>query len=327
VSTDPMLPAPRNARMTIDPVQHLMPRIRLPDWQASPAQSAAVTTTDPAVLADALRTLPRLAVLSGAGCSTESGIPDYRDRSGQWKVGAPVLFPDFLRDPAVRQRYWARSMRGWPRFSAALPGLAHQALAALERAGRIEALLTQNVDGLHQAAGSRAVIELHGNLATVVCLGCRHAVARAEVQAWLEAENPAHCAGAPTALRPDGDAELDAGTPADFRVPDCERCGGVLKPDVVFFGETAPPQRVERAVRAVREADALLVVGTSLGVQSGLRHCREAATLGKPVIAVNLGRTRADELLRLKLEAPCGIALHALATALLGSARPTGDSP
>jgi NAD-dependent SIR2 family protein deacetylase len=322
-----MLQAPRNARVSKSPIEYAMPRIRLPEWQAPPAQSAAATTTDPAVLADALRTLPRLAVLSGAGCSTESGIPDYRDRSGQWKVGAPVLFPDFVRDPAVRRRYWARSMRGWPRFSAALPGPAHQALAALERAGRIEALLTQNVDGLHQAAGSRAVIELHGNLATVVCLDCRHAVPRAGVQEWLEAENPAHARFAPTALRPDGDAELDGGTPAGFRVPDCARCGGVLKPDVVFFGETAPPQRVERAARAVREADALLVVGTSLSVQSGLRHCREAATLGKPVIAVNLGRTRADELFRLKLEAPCGIALQALAAALLGGAPRTGDTP
>jgi NAD-dependent SIR2 family protein deacetylase len=268
----------------------------------------------------------RVVALTGAGCSTESGIPDYRGPETLRRARNPIQHRAFLDSADTRRRYWARSFLGWPRMGGARPNDAHLALAALERAGVLAGIITQNVDRLHHAAGSRRVVELHGALAAVRCLGCGAVEDRDGLQARLTVLNPGFGSG-PVEHAPDGDAELGDAAVAGFVVAACLGCSGVLKPDVVFFGETAPPQRVERAARAVREADALLVVGTSLSVQSGLRHCREAATLGKPVIAVNLGRTRADELFRLKLEAPCGIALQALAAALLGGAPRTGDTP
>ncbi len=261
-------------------------------------------------LARFLRRHERLLVLTGAGCSTGSGIPAYRDEDGNWMAGQPVLYQDFVSRPKARRRYWSRSINGWPRFARAAPGPAHVALAELQERRRLTGLLTQNVDGLHQRAGQRDVVELHGNLGGVVCLGCRRRVARDAVQQRLEADNPDFAAVDPKRLLPDGDAATPAGDLAAFRVPDCERCGGVLKPDVVFFGESAPGERVARGMEAVAEADALLVVGTSLMLLSGLRFCRRAVELGRPIAAVNRGRTRADALFALKVEADCGAVLH-----------------
>jgi len=253
----------------------------------------------------------RLLVLTGAGCSTASGIPDYRDEGGAWKRARPVLFQDFVSDPATRKRYWARSLVGWRHFGRAAPNDAHRALARLETAGRVELLVTQNVDGLHQAAGSGAVLDLHGRLDTVRCLGCHSTFARAALQETLLALNP-DWAELGAAIAPDGDADLDRHDFASFGVPNCPRCGGILKPDVVFFGESVPRARVAAAMAAVDAADAVLVVGSSLMVLSGYRFARRAAESGKPVAAVNLGRTRADDLLALKVEAPCAEALRFL---------------
>ena len=264
-------------------------------------------------LADFVRQHPRLVVLTGAGCSTPSGIPDYRDASGNWKPGPPVLGAQFVRELPARQRYWARSLNGWPRFRAAEPNAAHRALASLEQRGHVRHLITQNVDGLHQRAGSRAVTELHGSLARVRCLGCDAVCARAEVQRVLERDN-AGFRNLDAAPAPDGDAQLETQRLGGFRVPDCPRCGGTLKPDVVFFGESVPAPTVSACLDALAQADALLCVGTSLMVYSGFRFCRHAAARGQPVAALNLGRTRADDLLTLKIAAPC----DAVLTALLG---------
>ena len=256
----------------------------------------------------------RLFVLTGAGCSTASGIPDYRDDAGDWKRREPIRYAEFVRSEASRRRYWARSMIGWPQMAAAEPNEAHRALATLEDAGRIQLLVTQNVDGLHQAAGSRAVVDLHGRIADVVCLDCDTRSSRDAFQERLFAANPAWV-GLDAGIAPDGDADLEADT-SSFVVPPCERCGGVLKPDVVFFGESVPPARVEHAYDAVAASDALLVVGSSLMVFSGLRFVRAAVRDGIPVAILNRGRTRADDAADLKVEAPCGDALTALAAAL-----------
>lgn len=264
-------------------------------------------------LADFIRQHPRLVVLTGAGCSTPSGIPDYRDARGNWKPGPPVLGAQFVRELPARQRYWARSLNGWPCFRAAEPNAAHRALASLEQRGHVRHLITQNVDGLHQRAGSRAVTELHGSLARVRCLGCDAVCTRAEVQRVLERDN-AGFRNLDAAPAPDGDAQLETQRLGGFRVPDCPRCGGTLKPDVVFFGESVPAPTVAACLDALAQADALLCVGTSLMVYSGFRFCRHAAARGQPVAALNLGRTRADDLLTLKIAAPC----DAVLTALLG---------
>lgn len=251
----------------------------------------------------------RLFVLTGAGCSTGSGIPDYRDLEGGWKRPPPVTYQAFTGDASTRARYWARSLVGWRRFGRARPNATHLALARLEAEGRIEALLTQNVDGLHQAAGSRNVIDLHGRLDAVRCLGCERRLPREAFQRELERRNPAW-ASLDAADAPDGDADLDGLDFARFEVPSCEACGGMLKPDVVFFGENVPRDRVERARAHLAASDAMLVVGSSLMVFSGFRFAREAAQLGKPLVAINLGRTRADDLLTLKIETDCASALR-----------------
>ncbi|HUO82984.1 MAG TPA: NAD-dependent protein deacetylase [Gammaproteobacteria bacterium] len=256
----------------------------------------------------------RLLVLTGAGCSTESGIPDYRDADGAWKHSAPVMYQDFLASPATRRRYWARSLIGWRRIAAARPNPAHVALARMEQAGIVHHVVTQNVDGLHDRAGSRKVIDLHGRLDTVVCLGCGERSSRAVLQAALEARNRVR-AGAACA-RPDGDADAGAGSCEDFDVPCCERCAGVLKPDVVFFGEPVPRERTASAFARLSEADALLVAGSSLMVFSGYRLARAAAERGLPLAIVNLGRTRADSLAPLRIEGRCGELLDALARRL-----------
>lgn len=252
---------------------------------------------------------PQIFVLTGAGCSTDSGIPDYRDRDGQWKrATTPVMYAAFMREPRVRQRYWARSMLGWPRFRAVLPNAAHRALAELERRGQVGMLVTQNVDRLHQRAGSQHVVDLHGRLDRVRCMACQATWPRDDYQRELLAANPAW-AGLDAATAPDGDAELDGQDFNHFAVPPCPHCGGIVKPDVVFFGEAVPRGRIEDANRAWQAADAVLVVGSSLMVYSGYRFVRAAALAGKPVAAVTLGHTRADPLLTLKLDANCGEAL------------------
>ncbi|AKC88263.1 NAD-dependent protein deacetylase [Pseudoxanthomonas suwonensis] len=276
-------------------------------------QTADAAVHEPAaVLRDFIDRHPRLFVLTGAGCSTSSGIPDYRDADGGWKRAQPVTFQAFTGEAGTRRRYWARSLAGWPRFAAAQPNPAHRALAALEADGRLEALVTQNVDGLHQRAGSRAVIDLHGRLDRVVCLDCAAAMPRDAFQHELLTRNPGwerHVAAA----APDGDADLDGVDFAAFRVPGCARCGGMLKPDVVFYGESVPRARVEAAATHLRRSDAMLVVGSSLMVYSGFRFARMAAEAGIPLAAVNLGRTRADDLLALKVRADCAQALAQLA--------------
>jgi len=251
----------------------------------------------------------RLFVLTGAGCSTDSGIPDYRDRDGQWKrATTPVMYAAFMRELRVRQRYWARSMLGWPRFRAVLPNAAHRALAELEQRGQVGLLVTQNVDRLHQRAGSQHVVDLHGRLDRVRCMACQATWPRDDYQRELLAANPAW-AGLDAATAPDGDAELDGQDFSHFAVPPCPHCSGIVKPDVVFFGEAVPRERIEDANRAWQAADAVLVVGSSLMVYSGYRFVRAAALAGKPVAAVTLGHTRADPLLTLKLDANCGEAL------------------
>lgn len=281
-----------------------------------PASPAAVTT-----LADFVAAGRRLLVLTGAGCSTESGIPDYRSPGGLWTNHKPVYYADFVRSAAARQRYWARSLTGWRSFARAAPNPAHAALAALEAAGRIHYLVTQNVDGLHQEAGSRRVLELHGNNDAVVCLGCRRLIPRAAMQARLQDLNPTWTAGA-TAIAPDGDAELTTPLFTGFRVPACESCHGILKPAVVFFGESVPSETVEFVMARVAEADAMLVVGSSLTVWSGYRFVRAAAGHGQPIAILNIGPTRADALASLKIEARVGEILPRLLP-LLGLASPT----
>jgi len=253
----------------------------------------------------------KLFVLTGAGCSTGSGIPDYRDADGEWKRGRPIMLQDFIADERARQRYWARSLVGFRRMRAARPNDAHRALAALESQGRITELVTQNVDGLHQAAGSRGVIDLHGRIDVVRCLACDQRIPRELVQAELVERNP-DFASLDALEAPDGDAALDGIDFAPFKMPSCGACGGLLKPDVVFFGERVPAERVQQAFAALEAADAMLVVGSSLMVYSGYRFAQAAAQAGKPIAALNLGRTRADELLSLKVTERCTEALSFL---------------
>jgi NAD-dependent SIR2 family protein deacetylase len=255
-------------------------------------------------LRDFLDANPRVAVLTGAGVSTGSGIPDYRDEQGAWKRARPVEFQPFMTNLEVRQRYWARSTVGWPIISGARPNGAHRALAQLESIGRVSLLITQNVDGLHEAAGSQNVLDLHGRLDLVRCMACAHTLPRVELQRELLARNPGW-AQIEGRVAPDGDVDIDGCDFGAFDVPDCPACGGTLKPDVVFFGENVPRERVERAFAGVASADALLIAGSSLMVYSGFRFAEAAAAAGKPIAAVNVGRTRADHLLALKISEPC----------------------
>jgi NAD-dependent SIR2 family protein deacetylase len=275
-------------------------------------------------LAQRLQRHDRWFVLTGAGCSTESGIPAYRDETGAWRHKAPILLAEFLHSEQVRRRYWARSFVGFQRVQQALPNSAHRALAQLEQLGRVQLLVTQNVDRLHQKAGSRNVIDLHGQLATVACLGCGAQFERTEMQRWLAQQNPeleserrVPDGGLARGAAPDGDA-APAADPAGVRIPGCPRCGGLLKPAVVFFGETVPPQKVRASYAALEQAEALLVVGSSLTVFSGYRFVRRAADLNKPIVVVNNGTTRGDRFAALKIGGSCG-ALLAGALTLLGS--------
>ena len=254
----------------------------------------------------------RLVVLTGAGLSTDSGVPDYRGPNSPART--PMTYQEFVSGPVARQRYWARSHLGWSRIGVALPNAGHRALAAMEAAGRIDLLVTQNVDGLHEAAGSRA-LALHGRVADVVCLGCRATSPRTTLQVRLEALNPGYSARhAQVESRPDGDVDLEE--TSTFVVPDCDGCGGILKPDVVFFGENVPQPRVQRcydAVDALGTDGALLVAGSSLTVMSGFRFVRRAARAGTPVVIVNRGVTRGDELAAYTLNAGCSEFLSELA--------------
>jgi NAD-dependent SIR2 family protein deacetylase len=263
-------------------------------------------------------------LLTGAGLSTGSGIPDYRDRDGMRRGKAPVQGPEFRRDEQVRRRYWARSMVGYPVLSGTRPNAGHRAIAELQQAGKLSAVVTQNVDGLHQRAGSDAIpgglIELHGNIHRVVCLACDATFTREFMQTLLEQANPG-MASAQAAPLPDGDAQLEPESLADFHVPACVHCGGMLKPDVVFFGDGVARQCSEDSQRLVDESDALLVVGSSVMVFSSFRLCRSAAAAGKPVAAVNFGKTRADDLLSFKLEHAAEHLLPLLAQRLIASDR------
>jgi NAD-dependent SIR2 family protein deacetylase len=251
-----------------------------------------------APLAEALASARRLVALTGAGISTESGIPDYRSANGLWARHTPIYYSDWVRNPAVRRRYWARSLNGYRRFRDAKPNAGHAALAAMEHAGRLHHLITQNVDRLHTLAGSRNVIELHGENSTVHCIQCGYREPRTRTQERLEWEN--------RHLRLPADEVGDA---EEVKVPLCPECGGLVKPAVVFFGESVPADVTERAFDAVAEGDALLVVGSSLTVWSGYRLARSAREQGKPLHILNLGPTRADHEATLKVEAPAGAAL------------------
>jgi len=269
-------------------------------------------------LLDFLASRPRIAVITGAGCSTASGIGDYRDAAGGWKRRPPVQMQDFMRDPAARRRYWARSQLGWPQMGAARPNPAHRALAALEAADGISGLITQNVDGLHQQAGHRELIELHGRIAEVVCLSCGARTARSKLQQRLEVDN-AWLRGAIAPAAPDGDADLaDSIDLAAYRVPGCSNCGGLLKPDVVFYGDAVPRERVAAGYALVESADVVLIVGSSLMVYSSFRFCRRAHERGVPLVAINRGVTRADLWLSLKVEDDCATVLPLLARELIG---------
>jgi len=247
---------------------------------------------------------PRLLILTGAGLSTRSGIPAYRNAQGKWLRRDPILYQEFIADATTRRRYWARSFFGWAVMDRARPNAAHHALARFEARGRVSALITQNVDGLHRAAGSEALVELHGALDRVGCLDCGHAMSRDELQRLLDAANPDW---RPEVLgyRPDGDAELDNSAYPGFRIVDCPVCDGRLKPDVVFFGESVPPARVRRIERALDDCDGVLVIGSSLVVMSGFRIVRQAVKMNRPVAAINDGRTRADALLEFKIGGDC----------------------
>jgi NAD-dependent SIR2 family protein deacetylase len=262
---------------------------------------------------------PALVILTGAGISAPSGIPTYRDRHGQWRHSAPITHQEFIADRLKRQRYWARSLRGWPVVRDARPNVAHLALARLERLGFIRLLITQNVDRLHQRAGSQRVEDLHGRVDRVRCLRCLTVMEREQIQLRLLRDNPGHGIETGTA-RPDGDADVADDLVSTFSPPDCEQCRGTLMPDVVFFGGSVPPERVRTCLEAVAEADALLVVGSSLQVYSGLRFCRHAVKLDKPVAIINPGTTRGDDLAHLKLQSNCEPLLAAVAEFMQSSA-------
>ena len=273
------------------------------------------TGYDVARLAGWLERTGPVAVLTGAGLSTESGIPDYRGPTGAARPATPMTYQVFTGSLAAQQRYWARSHLGWRTIAQARPNAGHRAVATL--AGRWTGLITQNVDGLHTSAGSADVVELHGNLDRVVCLRCGELSSREALDLRLREANP-HWTAQVLELRPDGDVELDDA--AGFHVVACAVCAGTLKPDVVFFGETVPADRVARCFDLVERAAGLLVLGSSLTVMSGYRFVLRAARLGLPVAIVNQGPTRGDDKADLRLDAPLGAVLSGVAHATYGAA-------
>ena len=256
-------------------------------------------------------------VLSGAGLSTESGIPDYRGPTGLARRATPMTYQTFTASAAARRRYWARSHLGWRSIGRAVPNLGHRAVAELGRRGLLTGIITQNVDGLHQAAGAREVTELHGSLHRVICLSCGQRTARTELHRRLAAANPGWDAGPAASINPDGDAVLADDAIESFRVVECAACGGPLKPDVVFFGENVPRPRVQACYTMVERADSLVVLGSSLTVMSGFRFVRHAAKVPVPVLIVNQGTTRGDAYAAATLDAPLGQVLTDLVAALL----------
>lgn len=260
-------------------------------------------------LAGFIRRYPRLLILTGAGVSTDSGIPAYRDEDGAWNRRPPVQHGDFMASLTTRRRYWGRSLVGWPVMQQAQPNTAHRLLAELEEREVSQLLVTQNVDRLHQRAGSQRVLDLHGRADQVICMHCGYRCDRQVIHDRCFALNPAF-RNYRAATAPDGDADLEIDF-EDFQLADCPRCRGILKPDVVFFGDHVPRARVEQGLESLRASDALLVVGSSLMVYSGFRFCRHAREWRKPIAALTLGRTRADDLLDLKLSARIGETLRA----------------
>jgi NAD-dependent SIR2 family protein deacetylase len=268
-------------------------------------------TTDLAPIADVVAD-GDVVVLTGAGISTESGIPDYRGETGSLRTHTPMTYGDFVASESGRQRYWARSHLGWRTIARALPNEGHRAVAALQARGYLNGVITQNVDGLHQAAGARDVIELHGNLDRVICLNCGTTSAREVLDRRLRAANP-DFEGEATRINPDGDVDLPDEIVSTFNVVPCLACGtGVLKPDVVFFGENVPKPRVERCYRLIDDAAAMLVLGSSLTVMSGFRFVRHAAKAGMPVLIINQGITRGDPYAAHRVNLPLGQALSEL---------------
>jgi len=255
-------------------------------------------------------------VLSGAGLSTESGIPDYRGPTGLSRRVTPMTYQAFTCDPLARRRYWARSHLGWHTIARAEPNDGHRAVAALQRRGLLAGIVTQNVDGLHQAAGARDVVELHGGLSRIVCLQCGQTTRRSELDERLREANPAFVAVSATA-NPDGDVELSTDAVESFRTVDCLRCQGLLKPDVVFFGESVPRDRVQACFALVERSRALVVLGSSLSVMSGRRFVLRAVKVGIPVAIVNQGATRGDDCATIRVDAPLGHTLPAILASIM----------
>ncbi|MFF9020316.1 NAD-dependent protein deacetylase [Streptomyces eurythermus] len=282
-----------------------------PTLSWTPTEDPLPGSTDLEPVVEALSTGGVL-VLSGAGISTESGIPDYRGEGGSLSRHTPMTYQEFTASARARRRYWARSHLGWRTFGRAEPNAGHRAVATFGRHGLLSGVITQNVDGLHQAAGSEDVVELHGSLDRVVCLSCGARSARRELARRLEEAN-AGFEPVAAGINPDGDADLTDEQVGDFRVLPCVLCGGVLKPDVVFFGEAVPPRRVEHCRELVREATSVLVLGSSLTVMSGLRFVRQAAREGKPVLIVNRDPTRGDRHAVTRVGLPLGTSLTTVA--------------
>ncbi|MFE5834265.1 NAD-dependent protein deacetylase [Streptomyces sp. NPDC056508] len=285
-----------------------------PTLSWTPVEDLPPGTADPEPVVDALGAGGVL-VLSGAGLSTESGIPDYRGEGGSLSRHTPMTYQDFTASARARRRYWARSHLGRRTFARARPNAGHRSVAAFGRHGLLSGVITQNVDGLHQAGGSEGVVELHGSLDRVVCLSCGTFSPRDDLARRLEEANPGFDPVA-AGINPDGDADLTDEQVGDFRVVPCAICGGVLKPDVVFFGEAVPPRRVEHCRELVRGAASLLVLGSSLTVMSGLRFVRQAALAGKPVLIVNRDPTRGDRHAAARVALPLGAALTTVADRL-----------
>lgn len=278
-------------------------------WTATGTPLPRTTSLDEVVDTVARR---RVVVLSGAGLSTESGIPDYRGAEGSLRRHTPMTYEEFVTGAEGRQRYWARSHLGWRTIARARPNDGHRAVSALRASGHLSGIITQNVDGLHQAAGAPDAVELHGSLDRVICLDCGRTSPREDLDRRLRAANPKF-EGTATRINPDGDVELAADIVRTFHLVDCQACGtGVLKPDVVFFGENVPRTRVEECYRLVDDADAVLVLGSSLTVMSGLRFVRHAAKTGKAVLIVNRGETRGDSCATVRVDLPLGQALTEL---------------
>ena len=248
-------------------------------------------------------------VLTGAGVSADSGVPTYRDSEGRWQRKQPVTHQEFMAEQSSRQRFWLRNMVGWRFMVDAEPNPAHDALAHLQQLGAVSCLVTQNVDGLHQRAGSQGVIDLHGRIDTASCMGCGLQYSRAALQKWLQEQNPkyAQMAGA---IAPDGDADIDDLDYSSMQVPECQGCGGILKPDAVFYGASVPKERILKAEQALHSAAGLLVVGSSLTTYSGYRFCLWAKKQGKPILIFNDGKTRADEMATVKKTGDCATLLQ-----------------